>query len=244
MGPQRTHREAALARVAARQFGAFSRDQALEVGFTPSMISKRLQAGAWILLDHNVYCLAATPPSWHQRLMAACLAGPAVASHRSAGRLWGLPRMPEGIVEVTAVRHRRRRASDVIWHESYHLTSKDITELQGIQVTRPVRTFLDLGVLLTREQLEEVFNEGLRRNLLSVPAVGCRLEELGPLRRGAGRVRALLKSHLLDHRPPESVLETRFLQLIRRSGLPTPVPQHEVLVAVGWSRVSTSRSRN
>jgi hypothetical protein len=42
MGSQRTHREAALARFTERQFGAFTREQAVEVGFTPAAIKKRI----------------------------------------------------------------------------------------------------------------------------------------------------------------------------------------------------------
>jgi len=136
--------------------------------------------------------------------------------------------MPEDVVEVTALRHRRRRVSDVVWHESYHLSERDITEIEGIPVTRPIRTFLDLGVVLTPDELETVLNEGIRRNLLSAPAIARRLEELGRLRRGTAVVRAVLDRHAPGQRAPESVLETRFLQLVRSASLPEPLPQHQV----------------
>jgi very-short-patch-repair endonuclease len=228
METQRTHREARLARLAQSQFGVFTRAQALNAGFTASAIKQRLNRGVWTLADHNVYRVSATPASWHQRIIAACVAGPAVASHRSAGLLWELPGIPDGIVEVTALRHRRRRASDVIWHESYHLADRDITEIGGIPCTRPIRTFLDLGVVLSPDELETALNEGIRRNLLSVPAIAQRLEELGPLRRGTTAVRAALRRRASTRRAPESVLETRFLQLVRSAGLPAPTPQFQV----------------
>jgi REase_MTES_1575 len=228
MGSQRTHREAALAHLAQRQFGVFTRAQALDAGFTPNTIKKRLHRGVWALVDHNVYRMSATPRNWNQRLVAACLAGPAVASHRSAGIIWRFPDMPNEIVEVTALRHRRRRASDVIWHESWHLTERDINEIEGIPCTRPVRTFLDLGVVLSTDELETVLNDGIRRNLLSVSAIGRRLEELGPLRPGTRVVQAVVSRHRTGRRAPESVLETRFLQLVRSAGLPEPVPQFEI----------------
>lgn len=226
---QRTHRarETRLGRIAAGQFGLFTREQAIELGFTPNMISKRLACGAWVLVDHNVYRFAGTPSSWNQRVLAACLAGPAVASHRAAGRIWDLPGMDD-VVEVTALRHRRRRASDVVWHESFHLEERDVTEIDRIPVTRPVRTFLDLAGVLTDNELEEVLNEGVRRNLLSVPAIWRRLEQLGTLRRGAGSARRALERHIPGQRPPEGVLETRYLQLVRKAGLPTGTAQYEV----------------
>jgi very-short-patch-repair endonuclease len=233
MGSQRTHREAALVQVAERQYGAFTREQALRAGFTATAIKKRLSRHAWVLIDHNVYRVPATPQTWHQRLMAACLAGPAVASHRSAGYLWNLPGMTDEPVEVTALRHRRRKPPDVTWHESFHLTNRDVTAVERIPVTRPVRTFLDLGAVLSPDELETVLNEGIRRNLLSVPAAWRRLDELGPLRRGAGVVRAVLHRHVPNRRAPESVLETRFLQLVRSAGLPDPVPQFQVRLSNG-----------
>ena len=163
----------------------------------------------------------------------ACLAGPAVASHRSAARLWALAGTDGDLVEVTALRHRRRRASDVVWHESRHLTPRDVTEVRGIQLTGPTRTFLDLGSVLSEQLLEEVLNEGIRRRLLSVPAAWRRLEELGPLRRGAGTVRRVLERQVPGERAPESVLETRFLQLIRSAGVPEPAGQHPVQMPNG-----------
>jgi very-short-patch-repair endonuclease len=228
MGSQRTHRDTALAEVTQRQFGAFTREQAIQIGFSAAAIKKRVTRGVWSLVDHNVYRSSATPETWRQRLLAACLAGPAVASHRAAGILWSFPGMPTEILEVTAVRHRRRRPSDVIWHESYHLAERDITEIERIPVTRPVRTFLDLGVVLSPDELETVLNEGIRRKMLSVPALARRQEQLGPMRRGTAIVQAVLDKQEPGQRVPESVLETRFLQLVRSAGLPEPVPQHQV----------------
>lgn len=230
MGRQRTHRtrETRLGLIASRQFGLFTRAQAIDLGYTPNMISKRLASGLWVRVDHNVYRFASTPPSWNQRVLAACLAGPAVASHRAAGCIWSFPGMTDDLVEVTALRHRRRRASEVVWHESFHLEERDVTELEGIPVTRPVRTFLDLAVVLTDNHLEEVLNEGIRRNLLSAPAIWRRLEQLGPLRPGALRARRTLEQHIPTRHPSGTPLETRYLQLVRKAGLPTGIPQFEV----------------
>jgi very-short-patch-repair endonuclease len=222
-----------LATASNAQHGVFTRAQYLEAGFTRDQLRYRVRTGEIVAVDELVYRQAGTPPSSKQRLMAACLAGPAVASHRSAGLLWGFPGLPDDLVEVTALRHRRRRSPDVIWHESYHLIERDITEIDGIPVTRPVRTFLDLGVVLSPDELETVLNEGIRRNLLAVPALARRLEQLGPLRRGTATVRTVLNRNAPNRRAPESVLETRFLQLVRSAGLPEPLPQFQVRLRNG-----------
>jgi very-short-patch-repair endonuclease len=142
--------------------------------------------------------------------------------------------MPTEIVEVTAVRHLRRHARNVVWHESFHLTERDVTELDGIPVTRPMRTFLDLAVVLDPKPLEQVLNDGMHRNLLSIPAIWRRWEQLGPLRHGAGKVRALLERYTADERPTESVLETLYFQLLRENGIATPTKQ---LVMRGVGRI-------
>lgn len=225
--------ETHLAACIEAQHGLFMRRQALDSGFTPRMIERRVADGRWLVVYRGLYCVAGASMTWESRLLAACLAGPAVASHLSAGQLWEFPGIPSDVVEVTGLRHQRRKPADVTWHESYHLTPRDITEIEGIPATRPVRTFLDLGWSLTEEQLEEVLNDGLRRNLLAVPAIWVRMEQLGHLRRGSGTVRRVLERHVPGERAPESVLETRFLQLIRAAGLPEPTAQHEVRVDGG-----------
>ncbi|MGH8984833.1 MAG: DUF559 domain-containing protein [Acidimicrobiia bacterium] len=211
-----------------RQHGVFTGAQFLEAGFTRHQLRYRIRSGEILAVDYGVYRHAGTPSSSEQRLMAACLAGPAVASHRSAGRIWDFPGMPDRLLEVTALRHRRRRVADVTWHESFHLEERDVTEIDGIPVTRPVRTFLDLAGVLSQDHLEEVLNEGIRRNLLSIPAIWRRLEQLGALRPGAGRARRVLETHVPGQRPPDGVLETRYLQLIRSAGLDSGIGQYKV----------------
>jgi very-short-patch-repair endonuclease len=79
--------------------------------------------------------------------------------------------------------------------------------------------------VLDPEPLEHVLNDGMHRNLLSIPAIWRRWEQLGPLRPGAGRVRALLERYTADERPTESLLETLYFQLLRENGIATPTKQ-------------------
>jgi hypothetical protein len=220
---------ATIARLSKRQQGVFSRAQAIEAGMHPDAIFRRLRAGEWETVDYAVYRVTGTPPSWRQRLMAACLVGPAVASHRSAAALLGFIDSDEDIIEVTAVRHRRRHRGDVVWHESRCLHPCDLTEVDSIPLTRARRTLLDLGIVLDVDRLEELLDDGLRRGWFSVDTVWRRWEELGGLRRPGGRVvRAVLERRVAGERPAESILETRFRQLLRRAGLPPAVAQYEV----------------
>ena len=168
---QRTHRE--LAAVANRQYGAFTRKQAFAAGFSRRAIGYRLRTAQWLPIDFGVYREATTPGSWHQRLLAACLAGPAFASHRAAARLSGL--LDPAPVEVAALRHRRRRSADVIWHESQALFDNDVTEIEGIPTTRPTRTVIDLALVLGDTEYARVYDEAVRRRLVPQIAAPLRI---------------------------------------------------------------------
>ncbi|MBM3661111.1 MAG: type IV toxin-antitoxin system AbiEi family antitoxin domain-containing protein [Actinobacteria bacterium] len=216
----------ALVADAHRQHGLFTTAQADAVGMHRSMLERRLRTGELVAVDHGVYRSALTPPSWHQRLAAACLAGPAVASHRSAAALWHMPIGEEHPLEVTALRHRRRFTTDVTWHESYLLDDDQVTLIDGVPVTRAARTVIDLAGVVDHTRLVRAVDDVLRRRLASTASLQSLLQRLGPLRRGVPAMRAVLDAR--SGPVPESDLETQFLLLIEAHGLPTPVPQHMV----------------
>jgi len=223
------HGRARVAQLSAQQHGVFTRTQAIWAGIHVRAINRRVTAGEWVPVDHGVYRVAGTPPSWRQRLNAACLAGPAAASHRSAAALWGFVDCHEDVIEVTALRHRRRHNSDVVWHESRHLDDRDLTEIDGIPITRPLRTVLDVGLVYGMDRVEELLDDGLRRGWFSTRNVWRRWEQLGgDLRPGGRVVREVLERKAAGERPVGSILETRFRQLVRRAGLPDPVSQYEI----------------
>jgi very-short-patch-repair endonuclease len=215
---------ASLAAVAHRQHGVFTRRQAVQAGYALGQIDHRVHVREWIAVDHGVYRAAETPSSWLQRLMAACLAGPAVASHRAAAELWGFPGFGHGLIEVTALRHKRRKPSDVIWHETVRLDERQATVLEGVPVTRPLRTVIDLGAVVDESALLIALDDVLRRRLASLPGLAEELDQWGERRRGSGRVRRAIALRV-GQPVPESVLETEFEELVRREGLPTPSRQ-------------------
>ncbi len=166
-------------------------------------------------------------------LMAACLAGPAVASHRAAARLWRLPGFMIAVPEVTAYRHRRRKVDTVVWHESRFLDERrDTTQLDGIPLTSATRTIVDLSIVATVAEIEIALDDACRRGLTSTARVGAEVQRLGR-RAGTGHIRSVLEQKSDDamasfSRSPESPLESRTAMVLRSSGLPIPVAQFEV----------------
>jgi len=225
-----------LAATTHRQHGLFTGPQAHSVGVTQALIDNRVITGEVVSVDYGVYASALTPPSWHQQLLAVCLASPAAASHRSAGALWRAPDLLQVVLEVTAVRHLRRSSQEVVWHESYFLDERDVTEIDGIPVTSATRTVLDLAAALDDDHLVRVLDDMLRRRLTSIEKLGKELERMGPRRPGAKRMRAVLERRI-GVVIPETDLETVFDNLLWRNGLPEPDRQVWVDTAAGPYRM-------
>ena len=99
---------------------------------------------------------------------------------------------------------------------------KDLLRRDDVRVTSATRTIIDLaGHGATARELERAIDSAVRLRLSSVPTLTKRMRELAkPGRRGLPMLRALL----LDS-GGESVLERRFLRVIRESGLPRPLTQ-------------------
>src|SRR6188472_359542 len=114
MREQSDTRDAAVARIAARQHGVITVSQLHEVGIDKSAIARRVRSGRFNRVRQSVYAVGHRGMSLHGHFMAAVLAcGPgAVLSHTSAAVLWKLLRPIDGLVHVsipsTSGRKRRR----------------------------------------------------------------------------------------------------------------------------------------
>jgi len=223
-----------LLELAGSQHYVVARDQLLKLG-SVRQIEYRLETGLLERVYEGVYRVVGSPCTWHQQLLAACLAssGANGVSFRAGALMWDLPGGEE-ILEITAPRHRRMQLEGVRIHESYFLSDLDVTYLHGIPVTRPARVLCDLGLLVERGELrastyELAFQEAVRRNLVDIPRVWREWERLGGVSRPGGRiVKQVLESFVPPIRKPETTPEMQLLQLLRAAGLPEPVPQYRV----------------
>lgn len=92
--------------------------------------------------------------------MAATLAaGPGAAlSHEAAAKHWKIWRGKVTGIDVTVPGQRRSREGVAI-HRARHLDPRDVTIRQGIPITTPARTLVDLATTLTAHQLANVIHE-------------------------------------------------------------------------------------
>lgn len=223
--------DVAITRLAARQYSLAHRQQALDLGMTPRQIQARVEAG-WLIPVHRVvYRLAGGRSVPEQVLLAACMAaGPsALASHRSAGKLWGLRGVEEQCPEITVSGDNHFRLTGPTVHRTDGLDPVDVSRTMRIPVTSPARTLLDLGAVAPASVVESALEDALMRRLVSFALLNTTLERLGGHgRRGAGVLRALVDERDPATAPTQSVLEDALLRVLRRGGLPEPVRQYEV----------------
>jgi hypothetical protein len=130
-------------RVAARQWGAISRAQAIKAGLTRHQIAYRLETGQWCEPVRGIYVVAGTPDRWEQRLMVACLAGPpaTAASHLSAAALFGLVKAPD-IPQVTVPPGASGRFKEAETFRS-RLGPGETAIRRNFRCTSPSRTVVD-----------------------------------------------------------------------------------------------------
>lgn len=218
-----------------RQHGVVSRTQLLESGLTAAAIRHRLASGRLHPLARGVYAVGRPELDRYGTWIVALLAcGPdAALSHRSAATLWQIGALERGFIDVSVplpvVRARpgvalRRRA----------LTPGEITQHEGLAVTTPARTLIDLALELSRDGLEAAIGEADRRDLIDPESLRATLERLAG-RPGVGVLRATLDRRTF--RLTRSKLERRFLPIARRADLPAPVTNTRVngfLVDFHW----------
>lgn len=224
-----THRDRALARLAARQHGVVSRTQLLDAGVTDRAVHRRVNSGRLLRLHRGVYAVGHAQLRREGRWLAAVLAaGPgAVLSHRSAAALHGI-RDGDGAVDVTTT--RRVAARGVVVHRTTVLGSRDVTTRRGVPVTTLPRTLVDLAGTLTADQLGMLLRETDRLGRLDATVLRDLAARVDRRRdAGARALRAALADReRLATSLTLSELEDRFLALLHAEDLPRPLTNHPV----------------
>lgn len=170
--------------VAARQDGLLHREQALANGMTSSAIARRTGSGAWTIVLPRVYLLDGAGLTWTRRTRAASLwAGARSAlSHQTAATLWRLEGFPSAAVCVTTTRGLRA-ASGISVHRASSLEPADVEPVDGMAVTTPARTLLDLAAVEPPDKVGLALDHALTSRLVSLPKLRWFVDTRG--RRGA-----------------------------------------------------------
>jgi hypothetical protein len=220
-----------IAEIAEGQHGHFTLAQADSVGFTPDQREHRARDGRWHVPYDRVYRIAGLPATWRGSVLAACWGAQclAVASHRTAAELWGLPGGTTDLVEITCHRWKRARVPGLVVHETLLLTDEDIDVVDGIPTASIEQTLLGLAAVLRPSTAELAIDRAVHLKLTTVEQLQQFVNRKGKKgRNGIGVLRSLVNARDPLAGVPESVMETRMKQLLRRHGFPTPVFQYEI----------------
>ena len=213
------------------------RREAVTGGWSDDELGRLVRAGELARLRRGAYVDAILPAdkgAVHRLLVRATMAGlrrPAVVSHQSAAVLHGLPLwdVPLDRVHVT----RRPRAwndtSAVLCCHVARLRDDEVMVVDGIEVTDPVRTALDLARSLPHEAAVVAIDAALHIGALSHEVLRRRLFDIAGTPGSRSAARAVSAA---DGRS-ESVGESRSRVILHRWKLPPSALQFEIRSAGG-----------
>jgi predicted transcriptional regulator of viral defense system len=155
-----------------QQGGYFDAGQARAYGVSRQLLDHHLSRGRFERIRRGLYRIQGFPTAEHDDMREAWMAvggDAALLSHESALALLDLSdNIPDAIHLLVPRRHRGlRRPPGVIVHT--RSDSEDIATVwrDGLPLTAPTRTLLDVADRLQPEQLSMAVKQGLRRGLLT-----------------------------------------------------------------------------
>ena len=189
-------------------------------------MAARAAAGRLHRIHQGVYAVGHPVLTVNGRRMAAVLAaGPgAVLSHASAAALWEIRRSAAARIDVSVrTRGGRAKRPGLRIHRAPTLRTDEITEHQGVRVTTPARTLLDLASSLPRRALERALDEAEIHELFDLRA----LSAVVTAHAGERGARALAEALAQDGAPTltDSELEELMLALCDDHRLQRPRPR-------------------
>lgn len=218
--------------------GAFTTEAARHAGVTPRQL-RNPELSAPI---HGVRVAAAgfdgSQATELARAYLPKLPQGSVFSHQTAAAIWGIPlpdgTLPHPIHVTTPPPGRARRGRGIIGHR-ITLADAETTTRRGLPVTTPVRTWCDLGALLS---VPDLVAAGDRLLWFQDPL--CVAEELergvGSTRTGVRVLRAVLPM-LSDRSQSQRESMLRVLIVQSQLGLPRPAANHELTLHPSGRRV-------
>jgi very-short-patch-repair endonuclease len=195
------------------------------------MIERRLASGRWARRHPGVYVLGGVPGSWSQDLWVAALAvgRPAVVSHETALLAQGAvgpDRVPRYPLVLIAPHGSHHRVPGAIVHQIDDVAPQHRLDVDGLEVTAVARTVVDLAATSGERWLAGLLDQLVVESKTTDAQVAVCLNDVARLGKpGVAMLGRLLDERGPGHVPPESELEQRLFDALRRAGLPSPVRQ-------------------
>lgn len=220
-----------LAETAARQRMLITIHDIYAAGGNTDHALARVHGGRWCRVERGVYLVAGATLDWHTKLLAATLAaGPgAAASHLAAARVWGIPGFGRAGLELSIPRGQGYRRKGVRAHESTDLQRGKVIIKDGIPVTGPDRTMLDLGRFVGDGRATRSVEAARRAGLVTWSSLIATLSSHARRGRpGVQRLRRVILAGAHREEVTDTDMELLVLGLIIESGLAEPALHHNV----------------
>lgn len=220
--------ESVAAKIGTRQDGVVTWHQLRTAGVGEGAIKHRANNGHLHRRHRGVYIVghgALARTAKEQAALLAC-GDKAVIGHWSAAYLWGLIKAPPDQVHVTVIGAARRPRNGIMIRRTTCLSRQDIRRRQGLRLTSPARTIIDLAAHADLRTLERLTAEARVLKLLRDGELEKALARAGR-RPGVARMRALLH-HESGPVLTRSEAERRMRRLVQAAGLPIPVANARV----------------
>jgi very-short-patch-repair endonuclease len=233
MHPSARKLDQVLAELAGRQKGIVTREHLLAAGFSATVIRARVRSGGLIPIHPGIYLVghrAVHPLAYETAALFACRPH-ALLSEQTAAFHWRMRTHRPSEIHVTVVGRHRRSLKGVTVHSLTHLPRNEFRRHDGLPITSPSLTLLDLAGVIGEEALIEALNEARVQRLVTDHALHASLAAHAN-RRGA---RALSRLLAAERGPTvtRSEAERIALRVLRRHGL----EPDESDVAIGHYRV-------
>jgi very-short-patch-repair endonuclease len=212
----------AIADIADRQGGVIARWQLIELGLGGAAIDHRVRAGRLHPLHRGVYAVGHRVVGVVGRRWAAVLAcgDGAVLAGVSAAAAFGIRRSSSRTIHVLVGRSGRKRRDGIRLHWQRTIPSDEVAELDGLPITTPPRTLLDLAAGgLRGRSLEASVDSAERQRLLDFADLHALLARY-PGRPGTPSLKAVLARYRAGD--TRSRLEELVAELCDAHVLPRP----------------------
>ena len=200
---------------------AWRRRQASAHGVNRKRIARRIAHGLLVAEGPNLIRSTAAPLTLHARMIASLLeAGDDSALAFSTGAaFWRLPGFNyQPLLLLRPVGRKARSLQFASIRTCTRLAPHHVLEVRGLRVTSPTRTLFDLALDISPGRLERALDTAWSMRLTDGPRLYAMLDEIRRCGRpGIEMLERLIVERGPDWVPPESGLERRFHDLLRKN---------------------------
>jgi very-short-patch-repair endonuclease len=206
--------------------GVFSVQEAIALGLPKTTLRRRVEEGIFVHVGRGMLALPGTATRSDLKIRAALRLLNGVVSHESAARIHGFEAIPNSLPSITVSHRSSHSFPGVTVHQSTDLLEEHVQDVDGLRVTTPVRTLVDLAKVFGPRRLQRVIEHALVTHKVDIEEF---LDLVTALSRrgkpGMKKLHKIIREHLLGTAVSDTVLERALFKLIRAAGLPLPTRQ-------------------